>query len=368
MKEVVPSRTLRTLSSAAILLHAVVANAAGPTTEFTVTGGVRNPSTQTLATLQAATPIEQTDLFQAGSTPQTHTYIGASLWGTLDNAGIIVDPSVDNDILDKYVVATASDGYRVVLSLGELNPNFGARPDLLAYAERVGGNVAPLTADGVARITAPGDPKGGRYLSNLANLDVRSTKPTQGSVGGGATTRFAVSGNVASSTSFDLAALEALTPTTQSVGGIAYTGVSLWSLLTSAVGVPSNGAVKNDLLGKYVVATGSDGYSVVFSLGELDPSFGGQPDFVAYLADGVPLAPATGFARIVVPNDVRRGRWVSNLIGLEVFSVPEPATTTLLFVGLAIAFALGRRQRGGTSARPATKLAMPALRSGMYGT
>ncbi len=121
-------------------------------------------------------------------------------------------------------------------------------------------------------------------------------------------------------------------------------------MLTSA-GITSNPSVKNDTLGKYVVATGSDGYSVVFSLGELDPSFGDQPDFIAYLADGVPLTDS-GFARLVVPNDVRAGRWVSNLISLEVFSVPEPPAVALLTVGLLVAgFTTGRRTPG-RRARP----------------
>jgi len=45
-----------------------------------------------------------------------------------------------------------------------------------------------------------------------------------------------------------------------------YGGISLWGLLNAAGGVTVTGA-KNDLLSKYVVATGSDGYKAVFSLG-----------------------------------------------------------------------------------------------------
>ncbi len=328
---------------------ALVASAgAEPTTQVRLHGDVQRPTTLTLPTLQAAPVVTQTVTFQSGNTPQTHTYLGASLWGTLSDAGIVVDPAVRNDILNKFVVQTGSDGYRVVTSLGEINPAFGNRPDILAYAERIGTTTAPLGVDGLVRTTSPGDLRGGRYVSNLADLDVRTATPAIGASGGGPSTAFTVRGDVAASRTFDMAALEALAPLLRTVNGITYTGFSLWDLLTSVVGVPSNPAVKNDLLGKYVVATGSDGYHVVFSLGELDPAFGGEPDFIAYLANGAPLG-ANGFARIVVPNDIARGRWVSNLTGLEIFSVAEPGSAALMFVGLLTIVALGRRRRGTPS-------------------
>lgn len=46
-----------------------------------------------------------------------------------------------------------------------------------------------------------------------------------------------------------------------------------------------------------------------------------QPDLIAYQVNGADLRTA-GFARTVVPNDVKAGRWVSNLISLEVFKAP----------------------------------------------
>jgi hypothetical protein len=97
-----------------------------------------------------------------------------------------------------------------------------------------------------------------------------------------------------------------------------FTGVSIWTLLTEA-GIVTDLAIKNDILNYYLLATGSDGYEAIFSLGELDPMFGGtgMPDLVAYLQDGVPIG-ADGFARAVVPGDNFGGRYVSNLISLQV--------------------------------------------------
>jgi hypothetical protein len=112
--------------------------------------------------------------------------------------------------------------------------------------------------------------------------------------------------------------------------------VSLWTLLTDA-GIVTNPAIKNDILNYYVLATGSDGYEAIFSLGELDPMFGGTglPDLIAYAVNGGPLGP-DGFARVVVPGDNFGGRYVSNLVSLEVIDavVPEPGTLLLVVTGL----------------------------------
>ncbi|MBV8522213.1 MAG: hypothetical protein JOY71_08815, partial [Acetobacteraceae bacterium] len=109
----------------------------------------------------------------------------------------------------------------------------------------------------------------------------------------------------------------------------------------------------NDELRFYVLATGTDGYEAAFSLGELDPAFGGSstaPDLVAYAqinAQGVaaPLGP-DGFARIIVPGDAAGGRYVSNLVSLQVLdatAVPEASSLMLLLSSLAALIACGRK-------------------------
>ncbi len=328
------------------------AMAAGPSSQFTVTGAVQTPASYDAAALAMLPSVTQTDSFSAGGgAPQTHIYSGPLLSDVLNASGVLTTPGVKNDILNKVVLATGSDGYSVVYSLGELNTSFGNRPDLVASAETIGGITQPLGADGFARLTAPGDVKGGRYVSNLVNLDVRASGSTQAGTGGGLSTSFSVSGAVAAPVSFDLAALQGLTPITETVGGLTYTGVSFWDFLSKTVGISLDPTVKNDVLNKYVVATGSDGYKVAFSLGELSSDFGNQPDMIAYAVDGQSLG-SNGFARIVVPGDVKAGRWVSNLVSLEVLSataaaVPEPQAWALMLFGLiglsAVAKAKARR-------------------------
>ena len=290
-----------------------------PQPQLTLAGALDHPGAPTLSDIQAQPPITQTVSFTSGAGSQTHTYTGASLWGVLTNAGIQVDAARKNDVLNRYVLATGSDGYKTVFTLGEINPDFGNRPSIVAYAETTGGASAALTADGPFRVTAPGDVKGGRYVSNLVKLDVRSSGSTVAASGGGVSTQFVVSGAVQRPGTYDLAALQALPVVTRTVGTATYTGVSLYDFLNTTVGLVTNPAVKNDSLGLYVVATGGDGYKAAFAVGELDPGFGNQPDLIAYAQNGAPLT-TTGFARIVVPNDIKAGRYVSNLIAIEVFA------------------------------------------------
>ena len=330
-------RLARAPFALAALLAGVQALAAGPSTSVVVSGAVDHPATYTAATLAALPQVTQTDTFASGTTPQTHTYTGPTIWNAISAAGVQTTPGVKNDILDRYVLATGTDGYRVVYSLGELDPAFGNRADLVATQETIGGKTAPLTGDGFARSTAPGDVKGGRYVSNLASLTVRASGSTVAGTGSGHSDQFSVTGAVVNGKTFDLAALQALPSITETVGGVAYTGVSLWDLLNTTTGLVTNPAVKNDVLDKYLVATGSDGYKALISMGEIDPAFGNQPDLVAYEADGT-LLDSNGFARLVVPGDAKAGRYVSNLINLQVFSatsVPEPTDAALLLAGLA---------------------------------
>ena len=56
--------------------------------------------------------------------------------------------------------------------MGELSPDFGNRGNLVAYAETINGANVALTTDGPLRVTAPGDIKGGRYVSEGIDLVV----------------------------------------------------------------------------------------------------------------------------------------------------------------------------------------------------
>jgi DMSO/TMAO reductase YedYZ molybdopterin-dependent catalytic subunit len=88
-----------------------------------------------------------------------------------------------------------------------------------------------------------------------------------------------------------------------------YEGVALESLLAKA-GVPQAGNLRGKGMALCVIAEGSDGYRVAFSLAELDADFAAESVLVADIADGKPLASDQGPLRLVVPADKRQGRWV----------------------------------------------------------
>ncbi len=95
-----------------------------------------------------------------------------------------------------------------------------------------------------------------------------------------------------------------------------FTGVLLWDLL-QYVGIVLDPNVKNDILRKTIVVTGSDGYETVFGAGEVSPNFGGDQIMIAWLANGQPLG-SDGPTRIVVPGDKQGGRFVSSIVTITV--------------------------------------------------
>lgn len=145
---------------------------ASPTAAETIelTGLVENPSRFTVADLQNLTAQRVDVTFQAVGGKQKHTYTGVRLWDVLDRAKLKLNPAHKNDQLRKYVVLTAKDGYEVLISLGEIDPDFGHQPYLLAWEE----DGEPLTGDnGPARLVTPGDLKGGRYEYGVVKIEVR---------------------------------------------------------------------------------------------------------------------------------------------------------------------------------------------------
>lgn len=91
-----------------------------------------------------------------------------------------------------------------------------------------------------------------------------------------------------------------------------YSGVPLATLL-AMINAPLGKALQKEALTNYIVATGVDGYCVVLSLAEIDPSFRGGQVLVADARNGQPLANSGPF-QLIVSEDKRPARWVQNLI------------------------------------------------------
>jgi len=96
----------------------------------------------------------------------------------------------------------------------------------------------------------------------------------------------------------------------------AYEGVALIDVLKKA-GVPFGGELRGKALSNYVLAQASDGYQVIFTPGEIDPSFGNTTILIADHRDGAPLSGNQGSLRLVVANDKEGARSVRMLETLE---------------------------------------------------
>jgi hypothetical protein len=93
-----------------------------------------------------------------------------------------------------------------------------------------------------------------------------------------------------------------------------FAGVPLMELL-KPLGVPEKPKGKDFTL--YLVAEGSDGYQVVYSIGEVTPDVHDGTVLVADAMDGKPLG-ANGPVQLVAAGEKRPARWVRNLAAIRV--------------------------------------------------
>ena len=168
---------IRTMFAALLLIGIAsspleAACSGGVSTSFTVTGEVTTPTTFDLSALQQFPPAQANVTYFAAGSVVTESFTGTLLWDLLNNApvnGIVTETTIKNDILHKVVIVTGTDCYQSVFGAGEFDPFFGGSQIMVAYA--TGGQ--SLGDDGFARIVVPGDKAGGRFVSNIAKIEVR---------------------------------------------------------------------------------------------------------------------------------------------------------------------------------------------------
>jgi DMSO/TMAO reductase YedYZ molybdopterin-dependent catalytic subunit len=135
--------------------------------------------------------------------------------------------------------------------------------------------------------------------------------------------RFVVDGDVEKPLSLSLGDLSGLPRETLKVTNEhsgkeeTYQGVPVTELLKRA-GVSQGHELRGAAMTTYVRAQGADGYSVTFSLAELDTSIQDSDVIVADTLNGEPIPGKLGPLRLVAPHDKRPARWVSMLRSLTV--------------------------------------------------
>jgi DMSO/TMAO reductase YedYZ molybdopterin-dependent catalytic subunit len=138
-----------------------------------------------------------------------------------------------------------------------------------------------------------------------------------------------VTGNVATPLSLSVNDLKALPRKTLKVVNRhenkeeTYEGVALQELLRRA-GVPQNEKLRGSAMATYVLAQAADGYTVLFSLAELDSDFQDSEVVVADTMNGSPLGEKQGPFKMVAPHDKRPARWIRMLQCLTVVNVVPP--------------------------------------------
>jgi hypothetical protein len=132
---------------------------------ITVTGAVANPLTITAKDLSAMPRATVT----TNSNGIDTKWEGVWLNEVLKKAGLPLGSALRGPALSMYVLASASDGYQVVFSLAELDPEMTDSKVLLADAA----DGKPLFGEtGAFRLVIPTDKRGARSLRMLTRLEV----------------------------------------------------------------------------------------------------------------------------------------------------------------------------------------------------
>jgi hypothetical protein len=154
----------RGLAFAILILLSGGAFAADSVKGVRLEGKIKNPQPIDLATLRRL-PAEQVDVAFQTDRGVTHArYAGPLLWTVLTEAGGIADDAKGAE-LRHTIRVTGRDGYFVLLSTGEIAPEYGATPALLAYRR----DGEPL-GDAGPRLVLPHDKRGSRNVRDVVSI------------------------------------------------------------------------------------------------------------------------------------------------------------------------------------------------------
>lgn len=134
-----------------------------------VDGAVTHALTLSSEDLAALPQSDVAITYLTGHGPETATYSGVAIWTILQKAGL---EAIDKDKATRtahVLWLTASDGYRVAITFGEIDPLLEGKPALIAL-KRDG---QPIAAKDMFRIALPGDKHGARNMHGLIHIEVQ---------------------------------------------------------------------------------------------------------------------------------------------------------------------------------------------------
>jgi len=154
------------LPLAFLMLTGLVYAQARPAAVLAVQGDIASPLSLTADDL-AKMPRQTVSLPAPDGTKIV--YEGVTLLAVLQKAGAPFGKQLRGKVLSTYVLAKAADGYQVVFTLGELDPDFGNESILVA--DKRDGKPLP-DKQGPFRLVCPNDKEGARSVRMLETLEV----------------------------------------------------------------------------------------------------------------------------------------------------------------------------------------------------
>ncbi len=137
---------------------------------FTVTGEVLNPLKLTAVDLARLHTVQVNTTDRDG---KPHIYTGVKLSEVLDSAGVTLGKELNGENLAKYILVMAADGYEVIFSLPEVDPEFNDQQIIIAY--QVDGNPLP-NGEGPFRMVVPDEKRLARWIREVTNIKVIFSK------------------------------------------------------------------------------------------------------------------------------------------------------------------------------------------------
>jgi hypothetical protein len=192
------------------------------------------------------------------------------------------------------------------------------RGSVATVALWVGFGMTSALAFGQSQGSSPGHPMGGIEQPDTSRIQQEEMHHATTPAG---PLKIAFGTKTAEWTAVSLAALPHTTITVyneHAKTNQTYSGVPLLDLLTP-LGVPAKPHGKDFRL--YIVAEGSDGYQVVYSIGEITPDVHDGTVLVADAIEGKPLG-NNGLFQLVATGEKRPARWVRNLVAIAVLTAP----------------------------------------------
>jgi len=140
------------------------------TPSLAVEGEVVKPLELSLSDLNG---LKQTEVRATDHGGQQRVYKGVALFDILNAAGVTLGGQLRGKNLLKYVEVRAADGYEVIFSLPEIDPEFTAQTILLAY--EADGKPLPK-GEGPLRMVVPNDKMHARWIREVMTITVTFSK------------------------------------------------------------------------------------------------------------------------------------------------------------------------------------------------